>query len=147
MPNITAIIGKIGAGKTTHAQTLPGVLLSVDDFMLPLFGQECELIRKNRRLVEDYLIALARQMLEKNIDVVFDWGFWTREDRARLNDTGLPVQWHYVCIDEQQRSGQIARRNAEIEQGLRAYYVHEGLAQRCKQAFEEPEEIDGLIRV
>jgi|GEM_PF-371338 len=147
MPKVTAIIGKIAAGKTTYAKTLPGVLLSVDDFMLPLFGQECELIRKNRRLVEDYLLALAKQLLEKNIDVVLDWGFWTREDRARLAATELPVQWHYVNIAQQQRNRQIIQRNAEIETGLRAYYVHEGLAQRCNDVFEEPEEIDGLIRL
>jgi len=147
MPHITAIIGKICAGKTTHAKTLPGILLSSDDLMLPLFGQCCELISKNKPLVEDYLITLAAQLLEQNINVVLDWGFWTAEDRARLTATGLPVQWHYVCVDEQQRSEQIACRNAEIERGLRAYVVHEGLVQRCNELFEEPEEINGLTRI
>jgi len=148
MPHITAIIGKPCSGKTTYANTLPGVLLSCDNFMLPLFGQQCELIRKNRKLVESYLLELARQMLAKGIDVVFDWGFWTAADRARLNATGLPVQWVYVCVPEQQRVAQMTQRNNMVQQqGLREYFVHDELFARSNAMFEEPEEIDGLIRV
>ncbi|MCL2195825.1 MAG: ATP-binding protein [Oscillospiraceae bacterium] len=151
MPHITAIIGKVCAGKTTHANTLPGVLLSVDDFMLPLFGQHCEIIEAKLGIVQGCLLQQAAQLISKDIDVVLDWGFWRRAEREKVaafcTTHGIELRWHDVSISQEQRQAQIARRNAEIERGLSAYYVSPGLFAKCNELFEEPEEIDGLIRV
>jgi len=151
MPNITAIIGKTCAGKTTYAKTLPGILLSSDDFMLPLFGQHCEQIHKHLPIVQDCLLELALQILSKDIDIILDLGFWLCAERQRVATFfaahGMAVQWVYIDIPKELQLRQIAKRNAEIEQGLKAYHVSPALAQACDDMFEEPEEIDGLFRV
>ncbi|MCL2531251.1 MAG: ATP-binding protein [Oscillospiraceae bacterium] len=151
MPHITAIIGKICCGKTTYATTLSGVTLSVDDFMLPLFGQHCEMIEAKLGLVQDCLLQQARQLIAKDIDVIFDWGFWRRAEREKVAafcaQHGIELQWHYIDIPEAQRQEQIKQRNHAIELGLKAYYVSPGLFAKCNELFEEPEEIDGLTRI
>jgi len=151
MPHITAIIGKTCAGKTTYAKTLPGILLSSDDFMLPLFGQHCEQIHRHLPIVQDCLLQQALQITSKGIDVVFDWGFWRRVEREKVAafcaEHDIALQWVYIDTPAQQRQEQIATRNHAIEQGLKAYYVSSGLFAKCNELFEEPEEIDGLTRV
>ena len=151
MPKVTCIIGKICCGKTTYAKTLPGVLLSVDDFMLPLFGQHCEMIEAKLGLVQDCLMKLSLDILAAGVDVIFDQGYWTRAERARVavffRAHEIPVEWHYVDIPEEQRRARIAKRNHEIEQGLAGYYVSPGLFAKCDELFEEPEELHALKRV
>jgi len=149
MPKVTAIIGKTCVGKTTYAKTLPGVLLSSDDFMLPLFGQNCEPIRANLPIVQDCLLDLALQIISKDIDVVLDLGFWKRAERAHVAaffaQRDIAVEWHYIDIPRELQHKQIAQRNAEIEQGLVAYYVDAALANVCDDMFEPPEEISVRI--
>ena len=151
MPKVIAIIGKTCVGKTTYAKTLPGILLSSDDFMLPLFGQSCELIHANLPIVQDCLLALALQVISNDIDVILDLGFWKKAERARaaqfFAQRDIPIHWHYLEISPELQKQQIAKRNAEIEQGLKAYYVSPGLYAKCNEIFEPPEEIHGLKRV
>jgi len=152
MPKVICIIGKICCGKTTYANTLPGMLLSIDDVMLPMFGQDCEILLANLPAMQHRLMCQATQCARPGHDVILDWGFWTRKDRKKTAAffalQGVEVEWHYIDIPEQQRQAQIRRRNHEIiEQGLAAYYVHEGLAQKCNELFEEPEELHELKRV
>ena len=151
MSNVICIIGKICSGKTTYAKTLPGVLLSADDFMLPLFGQHCEMIEAKLGLVQDCLMKLSLDILAAGVDVIFDQGYWTRAERARVAaffaEHGMEVHWHYISIPEEQRRAQIEQRNHEIEQGLKAYYVSPGLFAKCDELFEEPEELHELKRV
>jgi len=151
MAKVTAIIGKTCAGKTTYAKTLPGILLSSDDFMLPLFGQNCELIHANLPVVQDCLLELALQIISKEIDVILDLGFWKKAERTRVAAYfaahDIAIEWHYIDVSKELQKQQIAKRNAEIEQGLKAYYVSEALAQVCDDMFESPEEIHALKRV
>lgn len=151
MAKITAIIGKICCGKTTYAKALPGVLLSVDDFMLPLFGQHCDMIEAKLGIVQDCLLQQAQQLLSKNIDVIFDWGFWKKAEREKVSAFcaahSIAIEWHYISIPEEQRQARIAKRNQEIKQGLMAYYVSPGLANKCNELFEAPEELHELKRI
>ena len=151
MAKVTAIIGKTCVGKTTYAKTLPGIVLSSDDFMLPLFGQNCEPIRTNLPIVQNCLLELTLQILSKDIDVILDLGFWKKAERTRVADFfaahNIPIEWHYLEVSPGLQKKQIAKRNREIEQGLRAYYVSPGLFAKCDELFEPPEEIDELKRI
>ena len=147
MPKVICIIGKICSGKTTYAKSLPGVLLSVDDFMLPLFGQNCELIQANLNTVQDCLMKLALDILASGVDVIFDQGYWSRAERERVaaffRKHKIEVQWHYVNIPQELRKQRIEQRNAAIQAGLlKAYYVSPGLFAKCDELFEEPEELE-----
>ena len=151
MPKIICIVGKICCGKTTYAKTLPGIVLSVDDFMLPLFGQHCEMIEAKIGLVQDCLLQQAVAITNAGLDVIFDWGFWRRAEREKVvafcDAHDITLEWRYISIPEKQRQKQIAQRNHVIEQGLKEYYVSPGLYAKCDELFEEPEEIHDLKRV
>lgn len=155
MAKVILIIGKICVGKTTYARQLaargPAVILSVDDFMLPLFGQRCERIEEKLSAVQDCLLRQAAAITSAGLDVILDWGFWSRADRAKaagfLQRHGIPAEWHYLVIPEEAQRERIATRNREIRAGLAAYAVSPGLARKCEMLFEEPEEIHELKRI
>ena len=155
MAKAILIIGKICVGKTTYARQLaargPAVILSVDDFMLPLFGQHCERIEEKLSAAQDCLLQQAAAITGAGLDVILDWGFWSRADRAKtaafFRERGIPVQWHYLAIPEESWRERIAMRNREVQAGLVAYNVSPGLARKCEMLFEEPEEIHELKRI
>ena len=91
MAKVYLICGKICCGKTTYAQKLckekNAVLLSVDEIMLALFGQHCgdkhdEYVERT----EKYLLNKSMEVINKDINVVFDWGFWTKAERESAKE-------------------------------------------------------------
>ena len=87
MAKVFMICGKICCGKTTYAKKRctdhNAVLLSVDEITLALFGQHCG--EKHDEYVlnaKTYLLNKSLELINKNINVVLDWGFWTRKERA-----------------------------------------------------------------
>ena len=83
MPKVIMICGKICSGKTTYANKIKStnhaVILSVDEIMLALFGQNVdgEYVSK----VKSYLYKKSLGILEAGINVVLDGGFWTHDER------------------------------------------------------------------
>ena len=87
MPKVIMICGKICSGKSTYAEKLrkdnKAVILSIDEIILALFGQDAgekhdDYVAKTR----EYLYQKSLEIIESGIDVILDWGFWTKEERA-----------------------------------------------------------------
>lgn len=152
------ICGGIGFGKTFYAKTLlqtrRAVLLSADEVMLTLFGQDPgEKYDDYARRTQAYLYQKSLELLACGIDVVLDWGFWTKKSRAEARDffrkAGAACELHYLDVSEALQRARIEERNRAVTSGKEAaYYVDEGLAKKCRTAFEKPaaEEIDITIR-
>lgn len=80
---IVLLCGKPGCGKTTLAKFLEDkfnfITLSADYFMLNLFGEVIvrnefeEKLKKCKKVIFD----LSKKLLDKNLNVVLDFGFWT----------------------------------------------------------------------
>lgn len=149
MATLHLICGTIASGKTTYARKLmaekPALLLSVDEVTLALEGllppekHDATTLR-----VKQLLLAKARQALAAGLDVIFDWGFWQKEERAAMEATlrrdGIEHLWHYVDISQEQLAKQIQKRNEAVLKGeTSAYYVDEGLWQKCLSLFEAPD--------
>jgi predicted kinase len=158
MARVILICGKICSGKTTYAQKLRrqrgGVILSVDEIMLALFGQHCgdrhdEYAAKTR----EYLCKKSVELTESGIDVILDWGFWTRagreEMRAFFAERKIFCEFHCLVIPDDLWRARLEKRNAEVllDPSL-AYFVDENLAAKFEQRFEmpDPDEIDVWIR-
>lgn len=145
MAKVVLICGAICSGKTTYAKKLmknsPAALLSMDELMLSLFppylGDKHEEISAKCR---KYLLGRAVDIAKAGLDVILDWGFWTRGDRENITaffrERNVETQWHYVRADEKTLDEHIAKRNASGHAG--AYFVDENLKRKCLDRFEEP---------
>ena len=86
MAKVFLICGKICSGKSTYSEKLRkehgAVLLSVDEITLNLFGQHCGDEHDNYvERTEKYLFEKSLEILEVGVNVILDWGFWTKEER------------------------------------------------------------------
>ena len=150
MAKVYLICGKICCGKTTYAQKLcnenNAVLLSVDEITLALFGQHCgdkhdEYVERT----EKYLLNKSLELIENNINVVLDWGFWTKLERLAVKEfyesRGIEYELHYIDVSEETWQYRLNKRNnAVFANETSAYYVDDNLAAKFASTFEVPSE-------
>jgi predicted kinase len=161
MSKVIILCGKIASGKTYYAKELKkksnAIILSVDDLMLKLsdscMGNHHDDIA---RRCERYFYSLAEQILLQGLDVIIDFGYWTRKEREEakvyFKSREIQVELHYIKVADEKRFIQLANRNQCLimnrnKQVDRVYIIHEELRKRLDSKFEEPtpNEIDVLI--
>ena len=149
MAKVFLICGKICCGKTTYAQKLcnenNAVLLSVDEITLALFGQHCgdkhdEYVERT----EKYLLNKSLELIENNINVVLDWGFWTKLERLAVKEfyesRGIEYELHYIDVSEETWQYRLNKRNNTVlAEETSAYYVDDNLAAKFASIFEIPD--------
>jgi predicted kinase len=154
LSKVILICGKICSGKTTYAKDIAknmnAVILSVDELMLSLFGQY--LGEKHDEMVEKtekYLYKKSVELISNGINVILDWGFWTKKQRLLAakyyTNMGIKTEWHYVEIDDITWKKHLEKRNNEIVNNEQEfYYIDENIAKKFWNLFEEPkpEEMD-----
>ncbi len=155
MAKVIMTCGRICSGKSTYAEELrkkhKGVLLSVDEITLALFGQNAG--DKHDDYVEraeKYLFGKSLEIIENGIDVILDWGFWQKAERdyARsfYKNHGVECEFHYIDISDEEWKRRIEKRNGMVEKGeISAYFVDENLAVKADGFFEKP--LDGEIDI
>ncbi len=89
MSKVIMTCGMICCGKSTYAKKLQAkrnaVILSIDDITLTLFPDGSGELHDTYALrAEQYLLNLSIQILHVGVDVILDWGLWTREIRNRI---------------------------------------------------------------
>ncbi len=158
MAKVYLICGKICCGKTTYAKKMctenKAILLSADEIMLSLFDQCCgrELHMEYETRIKNYLFDKSLELIEKEIDVVLDWGFWTREERDATKEfyksRNIDCELHYIEIDDETWEYQLNKRNNEIlDNEVKAYYLEHNRALEFASMFEIPDmdEMDILV--
>jgi len=149
MSKVFLMCGRICSGKSTYARKLreehKAVILSVDEITLALFGRDVgEKHDSYVEKAEEYLYGKALEILESGINVVLDWGFWTRQERDYARDLfgsrGIEYEFFYPEISPEEWKRRVQKRDREILEGrLEAYYVDEGLMAKFEGIFEPPE--------
>ena len=85
-PTLFLTVGLPGTGKTTAARRIEveqGALrLTKDEWVKALYGHDNP--AEATAVIEGRLIEVALRALEQGIDVVVDFGLWTRNERAAL---------------------------------------------------------------
>lgn len=158
MSKIYLICGKICSGKTYYAKQLKekynAVILSTDEASFDLINNEQgEFYNVFAARVNNYLKKKASEIAFAGANVILDWGFWTKKDRADISayfaERNIPFEWHYIDIDDETRQRNIAERNAKVKSGNGGsdFYVDDGLLNKVNSMFEVPEqsEIDVWI--
>lgn len=148
------ISGRICCGKTSYAEKLRlenrAALLSCDEITLALFDEQ---IGENHDEIvgrtEAYLFEKAVELIGIGVSVIFDWGFWTREERdyatAFFRGRGIETEWHYVAVsDDTWRKYLMKRNSAVLAGGKKFYLIDDAVADKFNAMFEAParEEID-----
>jgi predicted kinase len=113
------IVGLPGAGKTTQAKELeisaPALRLTPDEWQILLFGDRNP--PDKRDLVEGKLIQLGIRTAELGTNVIFDFGFWGKDERSALRwiagAVGAISQVVYLPIDHEVQRSRVTNRFAD----------------------------------
>ncbi len=118
-PTLFLTIGLPGTGKTTTARRLEiahsALRLTKDEWVKALYGHENPASAQD--VIEGRLIQIGLRALELGIDVVLDYGLWSRDERSSLRqaaaDLGALVEMHYLDLDPAEQRARLARRQGE----------------------------------
>ena len=149
MAKVILVCGKICSGKSTYAERLrvenKAVLLSIDEIMLAMFGlyvgdKHDEYVEKT----EKYLFDKSVEIIETGIDVILDWGLWTRDERRYAKEfystRGIENEIHYLNISDETWKTRLDKRNRAVSAGeIIAYPVDDNLAAKFGAIFEMPD--------
>src|SRR5690349_13008884 len=108
MATLFLICGLPGAGKTTLARQLElagsALRLSPDEWIASLLADATDMaeLDRLRSPVEAIQWEVAKRVLALGTDVILEWGFWSRDERARYRAQaeaiGARVELHYLEV-------------------------------------------------
>src|SRR5262245_46710323 len=123
-PTLFLMCGLPCAGKTTLARRLErerGALrLTPDDWILSLAGEEWDQaeVDRLRTPVETVQWEVAARVLSLGLDVILDWGLWSRGERddfrARGEALGARVEICFLDVPREELFSRLALRNAAL---------------------------------
>lgn len=144
------ICGKICCGKSTYAERLrmenKAVLLSVDEIMLAVFGPYTgEKHDEYAEKIQNYLFRKSVDIIKSGIDVILDWGFWSRAKRFAAREfyivRDIECEFYYIDVSDEVWKERIVHRNESVLKGENvAYIIDKNLAAKFTSLFEPPSE-------
>jgi predicted kinase len=140
------MVGLPAAGKTTLAKELAeqhrALRLTPDAWMIPLFDDNDA--DGKRDVLEGRLIWLALQALRLEVNVVLDFGLWSRDERSALGrlaeSVGAQCRVVYLPVDRDTQIERIAQRQATTPE--QTFPITEAEADGWRTQFEAPDEAE-----
>jgi predicted kinase len=138
------IVGLPGAGKTTYAKELetsaPALRLTPDEWQLMLFGDRNP--PDKRDLVEGKLVHIGMRAAELGINVVFDFGFWGKDERSALRwiagAVGARSQVVYLPIDPAEQRRRVTDRFTTAPD--RTFHMSDVELEQWRAQFQAPDD-------
>ena len=120
MPTLHLICGLPGSGKTTLAKRLehelPALRLTPDEWMTRIVGDGYD--EEKRAVVEAVQWDIAARVLSLGIDVILEFGFWSRSERddfrSLASALGSDTKLHFLDVPRDELLKRLAQRNAEL---------------------------------
>lgn len=148
-PTLFLTVGLPGSGKTTAARRIEasrGALrLTKDEWVKALFASDNPPSASD--VIEGRLVAIALRALELGIDVVLDFGLWSRDERRCLRqaatDVGARAEVLYCEVAVAEQRARLDRRQAESPD--ETWPMSDGQLATWAAAFDVPTsgELDG----
>ena len=145
------MVGLPGSGKTTRAKALAaetGALrLTPDEWQTRLFADDMHHPDHDRRhdTVEAIMWDVAAHILSQGGDVILDFGFWSRAERAgfaeKARALGAVCIVQYEDVPMEELEARVTRRNQEAAEG---HFVIPITALRQWARLFEPPDADEL---
>ncbi|MDG3085680.1 ATP-binding protein [Vibrio hannami] len=152
MAKIYFVCGFIGSGKTTYSKQLEkaqgAFRFNLDEWMIPLFGEHMdrEVFDKRKKTLTDLFKGSALRLLELDVPVIFDFGFWKKQDRIQIktwaNENNLTYEMVYLDVDFDICKERATKRNRE--RGQDAYEMTPEMLDLFWSWFEVPTEDEGV---
>jgi predicted kinase len=121
------ICGLPGAGKTTLAKCLarerPALRLTPDEWIASLLADASDTVELDRLRspVESVQWEVAARVLALGVDVVLDWGFWSRQERddyrARAGALGASAEVRFLDASRDALWARLSARNDDLPPG------------------------------
>lgn len=146
-PTLFVMVGLPASGKTARAKEIEeewqALRLTPDEWMNPLFGEP---EGGKREILEGRFIWLAVQALRRGINIVLDFGVWTKDERSALrflaNSVGASCELVYLEIDQlEQRRRHDNRFSAEPET---TFPMSDDDFRSFREQFQAPDEAELL---
>ena len=128
MATLFLICGLPGAGKTTLARQLeaerPALRLCPDEWISVILSDPSDIpeLDRLRDPVEAVQWEVAKRALVLGVDVVLEYGFWSRAERTRFRKEaealGAQVVLHYLEVSQEELWARLSRRNAQLTPGI-----------------------------
>ena len=99
MSKVIMTCGPVCCGKSTYAKKIRAqsnaVILSIDDITLTMFPDGAGDMHDTYAMrAEKYLLELSLQILQTGVDVILDWGLWTKDDPGRMEQKNQQKEWN-----------------------------------------------------
>ena len=138
------LCGKPASGKTTLRNKIVDrykdiTYLSCDEEMLEKYGEikDSDEFATKLNLTKDRLYNKAKKLLNNNTNVVLDFGFWYREERAYLREyfKDYNCAFIYLNVDNITLLNNMNSRNKNLKQN--EYFMDEATLQILASKFED----------
>lgn len=155
---IYLIVGLPGAGKTERAKELEAsefaLRLTPDDWQMAIFeGDDPTRWRTRERAdqrdrIEGKLVQIGLRAAQLGIDVVFDFGFWGKDERSALRwiaqSLGVDTQVVYLPIAYDEQRWRISNR---FDTGIGQFEMSDAELEQWHHQFQAPdaEELAGAV--
>lgn len=154
MATAHAIHGYLGSGKTTFSRRLEAEIGAIrfthDEWMHKLYGSDppeqhfSEYAQRVFSLMED----LWRRCLQVDVDVILDFGFWSRVERDHVRssvlDLGADFKLYRLSCSDDVAWERIQARNAALDSSL---YIARNTFSVLKARFEPLDDDEVRIEV
>lgn len=138
------IVGLPGAGKTRRAKELEisasGLRLTPDEWQIALFGDENP--ADKRDLVEGKLVQLGMRAAELGTNVIFDFGFWGKDERSALRwiagAVGVRSQVVYLSVEHEEQRLRVSNRFATTPG--QTFHMSDVELEQWRAQFQPPDE-------
>ena len=155
MSKIYFICGFIGSGKTTYSKQLAeckgAFRFSIDEWMIPLYGEhmEREIFNHRLKLLQGLFQDSALQLSRLGVPVIFDFGFWGKHDREAVtrwaSDHGLESEVHYLDVPYSTCQQRASDRNSDL--GGKSYEMTAEMLELFWSWFEVPSNDENVVWV
>jgi predicted kinase len=146
IPTMFVMVGLPAAGKTTRAkeraEAEQALRLTPDEWMIPLFGES--MAGGKRNVLEGRFIWLALDALRKGINVVLDFGVWSRDERTALRflaaSVGASCTIEYLEVDEVEQRDR--RDGRALSDAQTTFLISDDDLSSYRETFQEPDETE-----